>query len=76
MDNTWILLAIAIVNLATATVVIWQARIIKLLELNTNSIKDALVASTAKASRGEGVVAGRAEERADAKGRDIDKRRR
>jgi len=51
----------ALPSLVTLFLVMRQARTIRLLEVNTNSIKDALVESTAKASRLEG----RAEQRAE-----------
>jgi len=51
----------AIPSLVTLFLVMRQAGTIRLLEANTNSIKDALVESTAKASRLEG----RAEQRAE-----------
>jgi hypothetical protein len=44
-----------------------QHEIVKKLELNTNSIKDALVASTAKASNLEGQMQGRADVAQEAK---------
>lgn len=46
-----------------SVLVVEAASNIKKIEIATNSMKDALVASTAKASRAEGVEAGRLEER-------------
>jgi hypothetical protein len=45
--------------------VFWNARNVRKVEIATNSMKDALVASTAKASKAEGHAAGRAEMRAE-----------
>ena len=56
--NTVMILIVALVNAYTALVTVRTHDQIKTLEQNTNSIKDALVASTAKASRAEGVKAG------------------
>jgi hypothetical protein len=57
--DTLILLGVAVVNAFTAYVTMRTHKGMDLLEKNTNSIKDALVISTAKASRAEGVVEGR-----------------
>lgn len=46
-------------------VVVKSAQVIQVLEKNTNSIKDALVASTAAASRAEGKVEGIAQQKAE-----------
>lgn len=54
MDPNWTLLAIAIANCFTAYFAFRTHSSIGTLEKNTNSIKDALVASTAKASYAEG----------------------
>lgn len=70
--NLFLILGAALVNLATAYMVIQlrkvvvdaAANILKV-ELATNSMKDALVAATAKASLIEGQVLGRAEEKKD-----------
>lgn len=51
----------------TAEVVTAQSHTIATLEKNTNSIKDALVAATAKASLAEGKAEGRAEQKAESK---------
>lgn len=52
--ETIALLVIALLNAFTALMA-WRTRgEMKVLEQNTNSIKDALVASTAKASRAQG----------------------
>lgn len=71
--NTYMLLAIAVFN-AIAAYFSWQAKqivtqakdvvvatqsVIQVLEKNTNSIKDALVASTDKAARAEGMAEGK-----------------
>ena len=67
MDTTTalILLAIAVINAFSA----WQTSktrsSIDLLEKNTNSIKDALVAATAKGSLAEGKEIGRADAKAE-----------
>jgi len=63
--DTWILLAIALLNAFTAWTVIKGRGVIKLLEQNTNSIKDALVLATAIAARAEGKAEGIAEEKKD-----------
>ena len=78
--NTMALLGIAAFNALTAFLA-WQTHKtslkqgvdIAMLEKNTNSIKDALVASTAKASRAEGVTAGRLEGQFERKP-DLDRR--
>jgi hypothetical protein len=57
-----------VVSVAGAIVAIGQiynAWNIRRVERNTNSIKDALVASTAKASHMQGVADGKAQERAN-----------
>lgn len=56
--NLLILLLIAAVNAYTAIINRKTNRAMVTLEKNTNSIKDALVASTAKASLAEGTAAG------------------
>lgn len=59
VDATTItLLAIAILNAYTAYVTYLTRIDMHLVEKNTNSMKDALVASTAKASLAEGTAAG------------------
>ena len=75
-NNTLALLGVAAFNAVTAyltwrthNIALKQTDTIQLLEKNTNSIKDALVASTAKASRAEGVAAGRMEEKFDTSNR-------
>jgi hypothetical protein len=72
--DVWGWVAIAGMQLLTAFIamrtnmqVIAQAKTITLLENNTNSIKDALVASTAKASQALGELKGRAEQKAEQK---------
>lgn len=79
--NTMALLGIAAFNALTAFLAwrthkstVSQSNTIALLEKNTNSIKDALVASTAKASRAEGVTAGRLEGRFERTEPDTDNR--
>lgn len=59
--NLFLILAVAIINLYTAILTRRNKDTIELLEKNTNSIKDALVASTAKASNAEGHAEGHAE---------------
>ena len=64
--------AIAVMNLVTV-IIAWRTKgiavntqgSILMLEQNTNSIKDALVAATARGSRAEGLAAGLAEGRAE-----------
>lgn len=64
--NTLMLLVIALMNAVTAFMA-WRTHgNILLLEHNTNSIKDALVAATGKAAHGEGLELGRAEGKAEA----------
>lgn len=64
-QTTWALLAIAIFNAITAWLT-YKTRVdMKTLEVNTNSIKDALVHTTAIASRALGNVEGRAEAKAE-----------
>jgi hypothetical protein len=59
--NTYILLGIAIANMASAFFT-WRTHAnIEVLERNTNSIKDALVAVTAESSQAKGVLLGRAQ---------------
>ena len=55
-------LVAALITWRTHTKVVAAASDILRVEKATNSMKDALVAATAKASRAEGVVAGRAED--------------
>lgn len=62
-SNTWALLIIAALNALTAWFTYKTRKDMKTLEINTNSIKDALVASTAKESHASGLAEGRAEER-------------
>lgn len=64
--NTMMLLLIALTNLGTALMVWWGKQDIRKIELATNSMKDALVEATAKASQAEGEIKGRADEKADA----------
>lgn len=64
-----ILLGIAGLNAFTAYLSYKTHGQIRVLEKNTNSIKDALVLSTATASRAEGVTAGRMEERTEQESR-------
>lgn len=59
--NLLVLLVIALMNAYTAWLSHRTKANITLLEKNTNSIKDALVVSTAIASRAEGLAAGRLE---------------
>lgn len=55
--NTWVLAAVALMNVCT----LYYAR---KTEINTNSMKDALVVATAKAAHAKGKEAGRKEEEA------------
>lgn len=64
------LLGIAAMNAFTAYLSFKTHSQIRVLEKNTNSIKDALVLSTAKASRSQGNVEGRAEEKTEQLERD------
>ena len=64
-QTTWALLVIAVLNAATAWLTYKTRRDMRLLEQNTNSIKDALVLSTAIAARAEGKAEGIAEEKKD-----------
>ena len=57
--NNVALAIIAVSNLLTGLFAYYTHRNMQILEKNTNSIKDALVASTAVASRAEGVAAER-----------------
>lgn len=59
--NTLILLAIALLNCLTALFAFLTRQDMKKVEIATNSMKDALVVSTAKASLAEGKELGRAE---------------
>lgn len=59
--STWMLFLIAIVNMITASLVLMAKRDINKIEIATNSMKDALVAATAKASKAEGKAEQRAE---------------
>ena len=65
--NLLILLIIAGLNAYTAVITRRSSSTITLLEKNTNSIKDALVASTARASLAEGTAAGLAQGRSENK---------
>lgn len=56
--NTFMLLLIAAINLVTLIVGRMTQSRITTLEKNTNSIKDALVAATARASLAEGTAVG------------------
>ena len=62
-QTTWALLVIAVLNALTAWMAYKTRADVRTLEVNTNSIKDALVASTAKASHANGLAEGRAEEK-------------
>ena len=62
--NLILILMIAALNAFTAWTTMQSKKTIIELEKNTNSIKDALVASTAKASHAEGMAEGKAEEKA------------
>lgn len=64
--ETQTLLSLIITSL-TPIVMLWMGFWVRKLEKNTNSIKDALVASTAKASHAEGKVEGKAEQKAENK---------
>ena len=57
--NTWALLLVAGTNFLTAVLVLLAKRDIRKIEIATNSMKDALIVSTAKASLAEGKEAGR-----------------
>lgn len=59
--NLVIILLIAALNAFTAWTTMQSKKTIQELEKNTNSIKDALVAATAKTSRREGMDAGLAQ---------------
>jgi len=61
MDSATASLAALVVSTVGTVAIAWIGFRIKKLEHNTNSIKDALIASTAKASHAEGVIAGKAE---------------
>ncbi len=63
--NLVVILLIAVMNAYTAWMSHRTDKNMKLLEKNTNSIKDALVASTAKASLAEGTAAGLAQGRSE-----------
>lgn len=65
--STVMLLTIAITNLVTAVLVLIAKRDINKIERATNSMKDDLVASTARASRAEGKAEQRAETDAQAR---------
>lgn len=65
--NTWILLIVALLNgLNLALAGRTHVNVTKV-EKATNSMKDALVETTAKVSHAEGVLAGREAERIEAK---------
>lgn len=57
----WVLLAIAVVNAITAAVSLATLHFARRTELNTNSMKDELVAATRKSALGEGRDAMRVE---------------
>ena len=57
--NIVMLVVVAVTNLITAALVLIAKSDIKKIELATNSMKDALVLATAKASLAEGKEAGR-----------------
>lgn len=63
--NTVVLLTIAITNLITGVLVLIAKRDIRRVEVATNSMKDDLIVSTAKASKAEGHAEGRAEQRVE-----------
>lgn len=63
--NTWLTLAVAIFNAVTAVLVLLAKRDIKKIETATNSMKDALVETTAKAAKAEGVAEGMTLQRVD-----------
>jgi len=63
--NTIMILLVALINLYAAIITKKTYTSIDTLEKNTNSIKDALVASTAMASHAEGMVAGKLEEKVE-----------
>lgn len=65
--NTIVLLVVALINAYVAIVTHRTGEQMNVLEKNTNSIKDALVASTAKASQAEGHAQGLAEGRGESK---------
>ena len=63
---------VPIANVAGAVLLAWIAlkqaqlnKVITVLEKNTNSIKDALIVSTAKASHAEGVLQGKLEQKSE-----------
>jgi hypothetical protein len=62
MDIPWDVIN-SLILLANSALGLYGVWMIRRTEKNTNSMKDALVASTAKASRAEGVVAGKQEEK-------------
>jgi hypothetical protein len=57
--NTAVLMAIALLNAFTAYMTHNNRKNIRIIETATNSMKDALVAATAKASLAEGTAIGR-----------------
>lgn len=59
--DTWILLFVAISNLATAWLTYKTRQDVQVVHMATNSMKDALVAATGKAEHAAGVEQGRAE---------------
>ena len=63
--QTLLLLTIAVTNLVTGVLVLIAKRDINKIEVATNSMKDALVVSTAKASKAEGKAEQRAETAAE-----------
>lgn len=63
--NNVVLLLIALINLYSVYLVSRQGKVMKLLEVNTNSIKDALVEKTDEAAQLRGEKQGRLNERQD-----------
>jgi hypothetical protein len=59
--NLFIILAVAVLNAFTAWTTMQSKKVIQELEKNTNSMKDALVAATAKSSLREGLDQGLAQ---------------
>lgn len=65
--STFMLFTTAVLQAITAVLVLLAKRDIKTIEIATNSMKDALVAATAKASLAEGKVEGKAEGKIEGK---------
>src|SRR5260221_8932500 len=63
--NTMIMIIVAMVNTYVAWVTNRTRKEVKIVEKATNSMKDALVAATAKASLAEGTAAGLAQGRSE-----------